>query len=146
MLGAKVFIIGAIAFALIAALPFKLTDAMFDLYLRDTYFVVAPRHASLGFALLCGLFAGFYYLGDRVLGHRLNNGLAVAHFLLWAFSLVVLTLAAQGMGRALRAGQDPNQSWLFLAGLFVPIVSFLVGGAIFLVNLGWAIVLKLKAA
>jgi cytochrome c oxidase subunit I len=146
MFGAQLFLIGAIAIALIASFPVKLTDATFDIYVHDTYFVVAPRHAILGFALLCGLFAGFYYLGDRILGHRLNNGLALAHFILWAVALIVLTLAPQSLGRALRAGQDPNQSWLFFVGLVTPVVSLIVGAGLFLVNVAWAIVLRLKTA
>ena len=59
MLGAKLFSIGAVAIAVIAFVPLRLTNAI-DIYMHDTYFVVGPRHAMLGFALLCGVVAGFY--------------------------------------------------------------------------------------
>ncbi len=74
-MGAKLFGIAAVAVAVIALVPVKLTDAMFglDFYLHDTYFVVPPRYGIGGFALLCGVSAGFYYFGDRASGHRLNE-------------------------------------------------------------------------
>ena len=141
MFGAKLFSIAAVAFALIALAPIWQTWAVVDYYLHDTYFVVPWRHAILAFALLCGLFGGFYYLADRVLAHRLNKGLALAHFLFWVFSPIVLALAAEGLSRRVQAGQAPNQSWLLLMGL-VPALSLIVGGALFLVNLVRAMVLK----
>jgi heme/copper-type cytochrome/quinol oxidase subunit 1 len=143
-LGAKLFGIAALAIAVIALVPVKLTDTMFDFYVHDTYIVVAARHAIFGFALLCGVFAGFYYFGDLALGHRLNHGLTLAHFLLWIFSLVVFALEAQGLARTIRSQQDPNQSWLLIAGFAAPLLAFIAGGILFLVNLAWAIVLKLK--
>ncbi len=133
MFGAKLFSVAALIIVLIALAPIWPTFLAIDYYLHDKYFVVPLRHAILAFDLLCGLFAGFYYLADRVLAHRLNKGLALAHFLLWVFSPIVLALAIEG----LRVG---HQSWLLLAGL-VPL-SFITGGALFLVNLVRAIVLK----
>lgn len=137
--------IAAVIIALIALAPIWQTCAVVDFYLHDTYFVVPWRHAILAFALLGGLFGGFYYLADRVLAHRLNTGLALAHFLFWVFSPIVLALAAEGLSRRVQAGQAPNQSWLLLMGL-VPALSFIVGGALFLVNLVWAIVMNVKTS
>ena len=68
MFGAKLFSIAAVAIALIASAPIWPS-----LLMVGTYFVVW-RHAILAFALLCGLFAGFYYLADRLLAHRLSKG------------------------------------------------------------------------
>ena len=130
MFGAKLFSIAAVAIALIALAPIWPS-----LLMLGTYFVVW-RHAILAFALLCGLFAGFYYLADRLLAHRLRKGLVLAHFLLWVFPITVLALAIEG----LRGGEAPYQLWLSLAGV-VPL-SFIVGGALFLVNLVRAMVLK----
>ncbi len=148
ILGAKLFGIAAIAIAVIALLPPKLTDPMLgvDFYLHDTYFVVAPRHAALGFALLCGVFAGFYYFGDRALGHRLNNGLSLGHFLLWIFSFLAFFLGLRGFADAIRSQQDPNQTYFLVARFTAPVLAFIAGGAVFLVNLARAIVLRLKAS
>ena len=142
-MGAKLFGIAALAIAVIAVVPVKLTDAMFDFYLHATYIVVAARHAILGFALLCGVFAGLYYFGDRLLGHRLVNGLTLAHFLLWIFSFVIFVLEAHGLARAIRSQQDPRP---LLAGFAAPLLALIVGGILFITNLAWAIVLKLKTA
>lgn len=136
MFGAKLFSIAAVAFALIAWAPIWPTSLAVDYYLHDKYFAVSLRHAILAFAVLCGLFAGFYYLADRLLAHRLSKGLVLAHFLFWVFCLIVLALAIEG----LRVEQAPFESWLLLAGL-VPL-SFIVGSALFLANVVRAMVLK----
>jgi heme/copper-type cytochrome/quinol oxidase subunit 1 len=145
-LGAKLFGTAALAIAVIAVVPVKLTDAIFDFYVHGTYIVVAARYAILWTALLCGVFAGFYYFGDRGLGLRLHSGMSLAHFLFWIFSFVVFVLEAHGLARTIRSQQDPNQSWILLAGFVAPLLGFIVGGALFLVNVAWAIVLKLKTA
>ncbi len=146
MFGAKLFGIAALAIAVIALVPGKLTDTTFDFYVHATYIVVAGRHAILAVALLCGVFAGFYYFGDRALGLRLNNGMTLAHLLLWIFSFVVFVLEAHALGRTIRSQQDPNQSWVLIAGFVAPLLGFIIGGAFFLVNFAWAIVIKLKTA
>ena len=125
MFGAKLFSIAAVAIALISLAPIWPS-----LLMIGTYFVVW-RHAILTVALLCGLFAGFYYFADRFLAHRLSKVLVLAHFLLWVFSIIVLALAVEETG---------SISILVIAGL-VPL-SFIVGGALFLVNLVRAMVLK----
>jgi heme/copper-type cytochrome/quinol oxidase subunit 1 len=143
-LSAKLFGIAALAIAVIAVVPVKLTDVTFDFYVHDTYIVLAARHAALGAALLCGVFGGFYYFGDRGLGLRLNNGMSLGHFLLWIISFVAFVLEAHGLSRTIRSNQDPNQSWVLVAGFVAPVLAFIVGGAIFLVNIAWAILLRLK--
>ena len=128
---------------MIALVPVKLTDTMFDFYVHGTYIVVAGRHAILTVALSFGVFAGFYYFGDRSLGLRLNNAMSLAHFLLWIFSFVVLVLEAHELARTIRSQQDPRP---LLAGFVAPLLAFIAGGILFITNLAWAIVLKLKTA
>ncbi len=146
MLGAKLFGTAALAIAVIALVVLKLTDAMFDFYLHDTYFVVAPSHAILGSALLCAGLAVFYYFCDRALGLRLSRGMSLAHFLLWIFSFVAFALELHGLVRAIRSQQDPNQTWFLVVGFTAPLLAFIVGGFFFLVNVAWAIVLKFKTS
>lgn len=62
MFGAKLFSVAAVAIALIALAPIWPS-----LLMIGTYFVVW-RHAILTVALLCGLFAGFYYFADSISG------------------------------------------------------------------------------
>ena len=131
--------------AVFAPVLAKLVTATgFDFFLHDTYFVVAHLQVMWWLSLLFGAFAGLYYLLDWALGRRLHNGLTLAHFLLWVFSLVALLLEARGLAHADLARQDPNQSWLLMAGLATPILGFPGGAVLFLVNLARALVLKFK--
>jgi heme/copper-type cytochrome/quinol oxidase subunit 1 len=144
MFGAKLFAIAAIVITVIALVQGRLTDTTFDFYVHATYIVVAARHAILGVALLCGAFAGFYYFGDRGLGLRLNNGMSLAHFLLWIFSFVVFALELHGFVEAIRSQQNPNQTYFVLVRFTVPMLTFIAAAALFLLNLAWAMVLKFK--
>ncbi len=117
MFGARLFGIAALAIAVIAVVPGKLTDTTFDFYMHATYIVVAGRHAILAVALLCGVFAGFYYFGDRALGLRLNNGIVLAHFVLWIFSFVAFVLEAHGLARTIRSQQDPKSILAITCGI-----------------------------
>jgi cytochrome c oxidase subunit 1 len=46
---------------------------------HDTYYVVAPFHFSLPFALVFALFAGFYLWCERAWGERYDDRLGLAH-------------------------------------------------------------------
>jgi heme/copper-type cytochrome/quinol oxidase subunit 1 len=144
MFGAKLFGIAGVLIAVLAPFAAKLTAATFDFYLHDTYFVIVPRDVMWELSLLFALVAGLYYVVGLALGRRLKKPLTLAHFLLWIFSLVVLILEARGLARADQAGQNPNESWLLIAGLAAPIFAFPGGAVLFLVNLARAIVLKFK--
>ena len=92
-----------------------------------------------------GVVAGFYYFAARPLGNRLNNGLTLAHFVLWIFAVVTFFAVEFAFVRAALSGHAPNQSWLILAGS-VAIPAFLIGGVLFLINFAWALARKLRAS
>ena len=117
---------------------------MFDFYLHDMYFVVAPRHVALGLGLLWAVSAVVYFFSDQFLAHRLSNSLTLAHFLLWNFSFIALFLGSWSFARAIQSHHDPAQSWLLISAFVAPVVGFIVGGILFLSNLAWAILLKFK--
>jgi cytochrome c oxidase subunit 1 len=50
-----------------------------DLYLHDTYFVVAHFHMIMGVAAIFGIFAGTYYWFPKMYG-RHERGLGKVHF------------------------------------------------------------------
>jgi heme/copper-type cytochrome/quinol oxidase subunit 1 len=135
-----------LAIAVIAFLPVRLMHTAFDLYLHDTYFVVSHGQGILSFALLCAVFAAFYYFGGRFLGPRLSNGLALAHFLLWIFALVAFWVVEIALVHAVQARQGPNQSWPVLAGSAAAAIAFLVGGLLFLINFAWAVTRRLRTS
>lgn len=143
MLGTKLFAVGAVAIALMALLPIRLTDAAPDFYLHDTYYVVGPRYAMIGFALLCAVFAGFYYLGERVLGHPCSKGLSLGHFLLWIFALVAFWAQSLGFVRAVLSGHDPNP-WLIPVESSAVALALLTGGLLFLINFAMAITNRVR--
>lgn len=146
MLGVRLFSILAVLIAATAMLPVKLATMGLDFYMHDTYFVVPARYSFFGFALLCILIAAFYYLGDRASGNRLNNGLTIAHFLLWALAVALSFGVEFRLVRAVVSGHDPNQSWLVLLGSVAAVPAFLIGGVLFLINITWAMVRKLRAS
>jgi heme/copper-type cytochrome/quinol oxidase subunit 1 len=130
----------------IALLPVWPRPALFDVYLHDTYFVIAPRSVTLGLAVLWAAVAALYFFGDRTLSHLLNDGLTLAHFFLWNFSFIVLFLGSWGFARAVHSHHDLSQSWVLIAGFVAPTIGFIFGGILFLANLTWATILKLKTA
>lgn len=135
ILGAKLFGIAAVLIAATSQLPVRLATAGVDFYTHDTYFVIAPRRAILGFALLWGVIAAFYYFGDRASGNRLNNGLTLAHFVLWIFVALLFFAVEFTLIRAVLSGHDPNQSRLTLAAGIASLGAFLTGALLFVVNL-----------
>lgn len=145
-MGAKLFGLAAVTSIVIALVPSELTNLSFDLYMHDTYFVVESHQAVLGFALLCVLFAGFYYLGDRLSGQRLKSGFVVAHFLLWIFAIIAFWVGERALLRAVISRQDPSQSSFVLGASAAAVLAFLVGGLTFVVNFAWAMVSKRRAS
>lgn len=146
MLGARLFGIAAVLIAATAMFPNRLATVGLDLYLHDTYFVVPHRYSLFGFALLCGVIAGVYYLGDRASGNRLNDGLTIAHFLLWIFAVVTTFVVEFTAVRSVVSGRDPNQSWLVLLGRSAAFPAFVMGALLFLINVVRAMARKVHAS
>jgi len=51
-----------------------------DLYLHDTYFVVAHFHLVMGVAAIFGIFTGTYYWYPKMFGRKMNEPLGKLHF------------------------------------------------------------------
>ncbi len=90
-------------------------SAAADIYLHDTYFVVAHFHYTLFPAAILAMFAGIYYWFPKMFGRKMNEALGKLHF--WttivSFNVIFLPLFAIGTRGHHRRIYDPTQfDWL----------------------------------
>ena len=57
-----------------------LAQPSLDLYLHDTYFVVAHFHLIMGVAAIFGIFSATYFWFPKMFGRMLNEGIGKVHF------------------------------------------------------------------
>ncbi|MCI0588909.1 MAG: cbb3-type cytochrome c oxidase subunit I [Planctomycetes bacterium] len=98
----------------------------FDIYIHDTYFVVAHFHYTLAASVFLGSFAAISYWFPKMFGRRMNARLSVVHFLLSFLLLNVVFLAMFRMGIAGMPRRvadpfvyeylQPMRGWSVLAG------------------------------
>ena len=124
----SMFIIGGLSGIFMALTPV-------DVYIHDTYFIVAHFHFILAGSSLFGIFAGMTYWFPKMFGRMMNETLGKLHFALtFVFLngtfLAMHQLGAAGMPRRLG---DPYQ-YEMLAGLlplnqFITFMAFGMGAA-----------------
>src|SRR5947209_979074 len=69
----SLFIIGGLSGIFMAATPV-------DIYIHDTYFIVARIHYVLFTSSLMGIFAAIYFWFPKMLGRMMNEPLGKIHF------------------------------------------------------------------
>lgn len=123
-----------------------LGQPVLDLYLHDTYFVVAHFHLIMGVAAVFGIFAATFYWFPIMFGRMMNEGLGKAHFFLTFIGVYCLFLPMHMAGTAGNPRRYPDfTNFEFLAPL-LPIHLFMTAAAfvtalaqvLFLVNLFWS--------
>jgi cytochrome c oxidase subunit 1 len=119
-----------------------------DIYMHDTYFVVAHFHYALIPPVVFGLFAGVYYWYPKMTGRMLNEILGHLHFwpTLVFMNVIFLPLFKVGfMGHhrrianptffeALRTPEVENLQWIATVGT----IGILLSQIPFLVNAAWS--------
>ena len=119
-----------------------------DIYMHDTYFVVAHFHYALIPPVVFGLFAGIYYWYPKMTGRMLNEILGHLHFwpTLVFMNVIFLPLFKVGfMGHhrrianptffeALRTPEVENLQWIATIGA----IGILLAQIPFLVNAAWS--------
>jgi cytochrome c oxidase subunit I len=132
----SMFVIGGLSGIFLASTPV-------DMYMHDTYFVVAHIHYVLFGGSLFGIFAGIHYWFPKMFGRTLSEPLARVHFWLTflAYNCTFFPMHILGVGGMMRRLYDPTvythlqklQPW----NVFITLSAYALGAAqlIFVINL-----------
>jgi len=133
------FIIGGLSGVFMASTPV-------DIYIHDTYFIVAHIHYVLFGGSLFAIFAGISYWFPKMFGRMLNSKLGKTHFWLTFvfYNLAFFPMHEIGLQGHMRRIYDPTQ-YEFLQPLqptnrFISIAVFLLIASqfLFLINFFWS--------
>ncbi|MBI2996861.1 MAG: cbb3-type cytochrome c oxidase subunit I [Deltaproteobacteria bacterium] len=122
-------------------------SAPVDIYIHDTYFVVAHFHFTLFSATFFAGFAGLYFWFPKMFGRMMNEILGKIHFWLTFvfFNAVFIPMHLVGLGGMMRRIANPMQ-YEFLQPLqptnvFITVAAVLliVGQIPFVVNFFWSL-------
>src|SRR5258708_5003221 len=133
------FVIGGLSGIWMACTPV-------DMYIHDTYFIVAHIHYVLFGGSLFGIFAGITYWYPKMFGRMMNETLGKIHFWIsfFAFNCTFFPMHILGMAGHMRRIYNPMQ-YDFLKpvqgiNVFISISAFVLGSAqfLFLANIIWS--------
>jgi heme/copper-type cytochrome/quinol oxidase subunit 1 len=158
MLSAKLFVLLAILLLGFGLLQGGTPHQSIDILVHSTYFVVANVHVLYAQALVSACFAVICFAAARWMLHPLNNSLGLAHFGLVTIGFVLIAVAISALGSATvgpgfspkkyiatgRMDGEAASLWPFFA-FFLGAVSFLLGCAVFVVNLASTTVRVLRS-
>jgi cytochrome c oxidase subunit I len=84
-----------------------------DLYLHDTYYIIAHFHYIVAPGTIFGLFAGIYYWFPKATGRKMSEFWGKVHFwpTLICMNAIFLPMFLQGMAGMHRRWYDGGQGW-----------------------------------
>ena len=142
----SMFVIGGLSGIFMASAPV-------DIFIQDTYFIVAHIHYVVFGGSIFGAFAGIYYWFPKMFGRMMNDTLGKIHF--WgtflAFNGVFFPMHIIGVGGHMRRIYNPLQyeflQWTEPWNVFMSVSAFLLGLAQipFIVNFVWSLFAGAKA-
>jgi len=102
------FVIGGLSGIFMAATPV-------DIFIHDTYFIVAHIHYVLFGGSLFALYAAFYFWYPKMFGRMMSESVGKVQFWLTFifFNITFFPMHGIGMGGMIRRTYDPNQYELF---------------------------------
>jgi len=134
------FVIGGLSGIFMASTPV-------DIYIHDTYFIVAHLHYVLFGGSLFAIFAGIYHWYPKMFGRMMHEGWGKVHFALTFvfFNLAFFPMHRLGLGGMMRRVYDPTE-YEYLAGMQETNVlvtwgafGLLVAGLVFAGNFVWGL-------
>lgn len=136
----SMFIVGGLSGIFMAAVPV-------DIYIHDTYFIVAHFHYVLFGATLFGVFAGITYWFPKMFGRKMNEPIGKLHFLLTfiGFNGTFFPMHLLGIAGMPRRYADPYLhpylEHLLPMNQFMTISAIIMGFAQFLLlgNIAWSL-------
>jgi cytochrome c oxidase subunit 1 len=142
------FAIGFVSLFVVGGIsgPF-LAQPVLDIYLHETYFVIAHFHLIMGVASIFGIFAALYYWFPKMVGRMMNEPLAKLHFWLTFIGAyaIFMPMHYYGMAAGLRRySQGTEVAWI---QKLIPLQQFITFAAfvtiasqfLFLINLLWSL-------
>jgi cytochrome c oxidase subunit 1 len=141
----SIFVIGGLSGVFMASTPV-------DIFIHDTYFIVAHFHYVVA-GIVFGLFAAVTYWFPKMFGRMMNERLGKIHFVLTFifFNATFFPMHFLGAGGHMRRIWNPMQ-YEFLQQFqsmnqFISVSAFILGVSqiLFLVNFGWSLFAGKKA-
>jgi len=124
-----------------------LAQPAIDLYLHDTYYVVAHFHLIMGVAAIFGIFGATYFWFSKMFGRHLNEGLGKIHFWFTFVGVYSIFMPMHFLGIAGHPRRYADLTGVqYLGGLipvqrFISIAAFITISAqlLFLFNFLWSL-------
>jgi len=123
-----------------------LAQPAIDIFLHDTYFVVAHFHIIMGVAAIFGVFAGMFYWFPKMFGRMMNETLGKLHFWITIIGVYCIFMPMHWLGiagaprRYAQLTEFEYLAHLQPLHLFITIAAFVTIAAqvIFIFNFFWS--------
>jgi cytochrome c oxidase subunit 1 len=133
------FVIGGLSGIFMASTPV-------DIFIHDTYFIVAHFHYVVA-GIIFALFAAVYYWFPKMFGRMMNEGLGKIHFVLTYifFNGAFFPMHFLGVGGHMRRIYNPTQYEFIMPmqdwNVFITVSALILGASqiFFLVNFFWSL-------
>src|SRR5437899_5267500 len=131
-----------------------LAQPVLDIYLHETYFVIAHFHLIMGVASIFGIFAATYYWFPKMFGRMMNESLGRLHFWLTFVGTYCVFMPMHYAGMAGQPRRYSQFTELHYLEKLIPLNTFITFAAfvtisaqlIFVFNLFWSMKAGKKAS